>query len=173
MNTITFEKAITFTQSLLEKIQTQQISEQETEREITALVQTENGARGFFVTYLTTEMTLADNPSNSIVNALASSPEIVGELLVKNLAMSTAMAVTHSRNNDPAMVQSSNQVSGRSKNLIQRLKSDTIQRKLKQLKESVNTETGEYQSFLERWGYDGEQRQAICAKITPLIVGTN
>ena len=173
MNPITFEEAIAFTQSLLEKIQNQQITEQETARDITALVQTENGARGFFVTYLTTEMTLADSPSNSVINALASSPEIVGELLVKNLAMSTAMAMTHTRNNDPAMAQSSEQVSRRSKNLIQRLKLNTIQRKLKQLEESVNTETGEYQSFLERWGYDSEQRQAISSKITSLIINTN
>lgn len=169
MNTISFEDAIAFTQSFLAKLETKQITEPEIQKDVTALVQTENGARGFFVVYLTAETSLPDNPSLSIINALASSQEIVGELLVKNLAMSTAMAITHQRNNDQEMAQSSEQVSQRSSHLIQQLKSDTLQQKLQQLQESLTKNDGAYQSFLERWGYDAEQKEAIGAKIKPLI----
>jgi hypothetical protein len=169
MNAITFEEAITLTESLVNQIRNQEIGEEEIEKNIADLVQTENGARGFFVVYLTGEDNTADNPSKAVINALASSPAIVSELLVKNLAMSTAMAITHRRNNDPVMAQSSEQVTGRTTNIIRQLKLDIIQEKLSQLTKSVANPTGEYHNFLERWRYDAEQKEAIVAQITSLI----
>jgi len=158
---VSFEEAKSFTQSLLEEIETGKLSEVETQDGITSLVKSENGARGFFVTYLTGDYELADNPSNAVINALKSAPETVSELLVKNLAMSAAMAVTHRRNNDEEMAKGSERVRQRTVNIIKQVKLDSVSQELSQLQQSLTTGEGSYQAFLQRWGYDTEQKQVI------------
>jgi hypothetical protein len=165
---LSFEQAIEVTQSLLEKMKAGQLKTQEIETAITSLVKSENGARGFFVTYLTDEDPLADRPSAEVIDALKTSPEIVGELLVKNLVMSTAMAITHRRNEDEAAARGSEQVSQRTKDLIKKLPSETIVEKLSQMKESIQQNQGEYTTFLNRWKYDTEQREAMYKTLSSL-----
>lgn len=165
---ITFEQAIAFTQSLLTQMK-QGLSEAEIERPIASLVQTQNGARGFFVVYLSDETSLADHPSTSVLQALQSSPEVVSELLTKNLAMSTAMAITHRRNQNEAMAMGSDRVRRRTTNLMRLLQLPEIAQKLEKLRESAVTGAGTYQFFLDRWHYDAEQRQAILQTIDRVI----
>lgn len=158
---VTFEQAIGLTQSLMTQMQQEQLSESDLEGVISALVKTENGARGFFVTYLSDEGSIADHPTDAVIRALQSSPEIVAELLVKNLAMSSAMAIAHRRNQNEEMAQGSDQVQARTAKLIERVKLPQVTEKAQKLHESAATGTGEYQAFLDRWGYDAEQRQVI------------
>ena len=165
--TITFKEAIAFTQSLLDKIDT--LEEVEKERALASLVKTENGARGFFVTYLTDDRTFADRPSPGIVNGLKSAPEIVSELLVKNVAMSTAMAMVHRRNNNAEMAQKSERVTERSVNLIKELQLDIITDKFKKLQSTIDVGEGEYQQFLQSWGYDEGQKQKIKKTVGQLL----
>jgi hypothetical protein len=167
---ITFQEAIALTHSLLEQMASNSLSETEIMSAIAALVKTMNGARGFFVTYLTDDRSLADSPSNSVVVALKSSPDLVSELLVKNLAMSTAMAITHRRNSDENSAQGSDRVCRRSIQLIQKLQLEESAIKLQELYQSIVTGAGSYQDFLERWGYnsDREQLQAIKQAIETL-----
>lgn len=159
--TVTFEEAIALTESLMEKMINQQLSPQETENKIATLVQSMNGARGFFVTYLTDERPLADEPSEAVIKALASSPEIVSDLLVKNLAMSSAMVLTHQRNHNQDLAASSQRVATRTTKLIQLLDLELIREKLSKLQDSLQEEGGEYQDFLKRWGYDSQQKSLI------------
>lgn len=158
---MTFEEAIAQTQSLLLHIEQRQLSESEQQQTIASLVQTENGARGFFVTYLSDDRALFDQPSSAVVQALRSSPKLVSELLVKNLAMSSAMGVFHRRNQNSEMAQGSDRVRSRTTTLMQRLQMPAIADRLAQLRETITAGVGEYQSFLERWGYDDEQKQHI------------
>ncbi len=158
---ISFEQAIALTQSFLAEMEQGSLSDSEIEQTIAALVATENGARGFFVTYLTDDRSLADQPSNSVVQGLRSSPEIVSELLVKNLAMSTAMILAHTRNQNSDMAQGSERVQRRTGQLIQLVQLAIVQTKLQILSDTIATGTGHYKSFLNRWGYDDEQRSAI------------
>lgn len=158
---LTFEEAIDVTQSLLGKIKKNELPIAEIESTITALVKTQNGARGFFVAYLTGDNSFADHPTKEVINALKTSPEIVCELLVKNLAMSTATAIIHQRNDDQDMAQGSEQVRRRTRDLIKQLSCDTLASHLNQLKESIQQNQGEYTDFLKRWKYDTEQREAI------------
>ena len=104
---------------------------------------------------------MADNPSDGVINALKTSPEIVSELLVKNLAMSSAMAVTHRRNNDEKMAKSSEKVAQRNGNLIKLTNLDLSSQKLEELKQTIINNNGSYQAFLEKWQYDEEQKQII------------
>lgn len=158
---LSFEQAIAHSQELLLKIAQNNLSDQEITTAIANLVATENGARGFFVTFLTAQnFPLADQPSPALLTALESSPAIVGELLVKNLAMATATELLHQRRGDGEAAQGSQQVRQRTKNLINQLLLPGLTEKLAALEQSLDGE-GPYQAFLERWNYDQEQRQAI------------
>ncbi|HAA26819.1 MAG TPA: hypothetical protein DCE56_02955 [Cyanobacteria bacterium UBA8553] len=159
---VTFEEAIAFTQSLLSQMEAGDLSQAQIKEAIAQLVKTENGARGFFVTYLTSDGTLADVSSPAVVEALQSSPDTVAELLVKNVAMSAAMAVAHRRNGDEHNAQGSDRVRSRTIRLIEQVKLPQVRELALALRESAVTGTGTYGTFLQRWGYDAEQRQIIC-----------
>lgn len=167
--TVTFEQAITLTQSLMDQLADQDLLDAELEVAVSQLVQHENGARGFFVSYLTDPRPLADTPSPGLIQALRSAPELVAELLVKNLAMATAMAMTHRRNQNQDMAQGSDRVQQRVIRLIQQVQLPQVQSRLTQMQTSLETDTGPYQDFLNRWGYDAEQRQAITQALSQLL----
>ncbi|MGC1392748.1 MAG: hypothetical protein WA828_00610 [Coleofasciculaceae cyanobacterium] len=164
---VTFEEAIALTQSLLAQIETG--SPQETEEAIAQLVKTEAGARGFFVTYLTSEGTFADSASPEVIQALQTSPDIVAELLVKNLAMSTATAIAHRRDNNEQMAQGSDSVRMRTTRLIEQLELPKVRELALKLRESAVTGAGTYKTFLQTWGYDAEQRQVICQALDRVL----
>ncbi len=164
---INFENAIQQTQDLLSQIEFLDANVI-TERFID-LVSTENGARGFFVTYLTSDLSYTEYPSLEVITALKTSPILVNELLVKNLAMSTAMVIYHRSQGDEANAQGSEKVQEKTGQLIKQLLSQALGEKLQQLATSLNTGQGEYQAFLERWGYDDRQRQAIAEIIQPFL----
>ena len=158
---LSFQDAIATTQSLMAQMVNNEISEAEIERAIALIVSSKSGARGFFVSYLTSDITLADNPSSGVVNGLKTAPEVVSELLVKNLAMSSAMAVTHRRNSDESNAQASERVTKRTANLIRLVDLDLVKQGLNKLQATIITGEGEYREFLNRWGYDREQQEVI------------
>jgi hypothetical protein len=166
---ITFEGAIELTQSLLSEIEVDRLSQGEIQQAVASLVKTQNGARGFFVTYLTDDRLLANRPSPGVLDALREAPEIVAELLVKNLAMSAAMVLHHSRHQSEEMAAGSARVQGRSRHLIQTLQLPACQTLAQQMLESIRTGEGEYEQFFQRWGYDGEQKEAIDAAVREAI----
>jgi hypothetical protein len=165
--TVTFEQAIAITQSLLSQVEAG-IQEPEIAVVISELVKTQSGARGFFVTYLTSESSLADNPSPAVVQALQTSPEVVA-LLVKNLAMSAAQVVFHRRNQNEEMAQASERVRQRTVHLIELVDLTAVRDRIHKLLQTLAQGEGEYKAFLERWGYDTEQRQAISQALQQVI----
>lgn len=166
---ITFEGAIELTQSLLSEIEADRLSQGEIQQAVASLVKTQNGARGFFVTYLTDDRPLADRSFPGVLDALREAPEIVAELLVKNLAMSVAMVVYHSRHQNEEMAAGSARVQSRSRHLIQTLQMPACQTLAQQMLESIRTGEGEYEQFFQRWGYDGEQKVAIDSALREAI----
>ena len=166
--TVTFEQAIALTQSLLSQVEAG-VQEPEIAAVISDLVKTENGSRGFFVTYLTSESSLADNPSPAIVQALQTSPEVVAELLVKNLAMSAAQVLFHRRNQNEEMAQASERVRQRTAHMIELVDLTAVRDRIHKLLQTLAQGEGEYKAFLERWGYDTEQRQVISQALQQVI----
>ena len=164
---ISFENAIQQTQDLLSQIEF--LDAKTITQKFTELVSTENGARGFFVTYLTSDLSHTEYPSLEVITALKTSPIFVNELLVKNLAMSTAMVIYHRSQGDEENAQGSEKVQEKTGQLIKQLLSPALGEKLQQLATSLNTGQGEYQAFLELWGYDNCQRQAIAEIIQPFL----
>ncbi|MEW5860851.1 MAG: hypothetical protein AB1861_26340 [Cyanobacteriota bacterium] len=166
---VTFEQAIALTQSLLSQMEAGELSEAEIAQAVGKLVTTENGARGFFVTYLTSEGTIADNPSAAVIQALQANSDTVSELLVKNVAMSAVMVVAHHRNGNEQMAQSSQRVRSRTTRIIELVELPSVYELSQKLLESAVTGEGSYKAFLERRGYDAEQRQVISEALEQLI----
>ncbi|MDJ1183965.1 hypothetical protein [Roseofilum casamattae] len=166
---VSFEQAIAITQEFLSLLDAKELSELEIETTVGELVGSENGARGFFVVYLTDDRPLADRPSPGVIGALQMSPEIVSELLVKNVAMSSAMAMTHERNNNSEMASNSKRVTSRCHALIEQIQLSEVSEKAKLLHESAKTRAGTYETFLKRWNYDEEQRNVIQTAIASII----
>jgi hypothetical protein len=166
---VSFNDALALTQSLLDRVEKDELSSQAISSAIATLVQNENGARGFFVNYLTSEKPMADNPGTEIVQGLRSSPEIVAELLVKNLAMSAAQALYHRRQENEEMARSSERVRSRTAHLIELVEMPCVYSRCRQLSETAVTGEGSYKTFLERWSYDAEQRQAISQALESVI----
>ena len=166
---ITFEEAIALTQEIMSEIETGQLSETKIESLIGDLVKSKNGARGFFVSYLTDSRALADNPSPSVFKALESAPEIVVELLIKNLAMCSAMVVHHQRNQDEKAANESKKVRSRTTKLIKSLNIPSLSSNIQELYQATTTGQGNYKDFLKRWDYNTEQLKAIKEVIEPLL----
>jgi hypothetical protein len=157
---VTFEQAIDLAQKFLNSPD----PPEQLQAKVTELLQTDNGARGFFVSLLTGDSPFADHPIPAILNGLKTSPERVAELLTKNLAMATAMEITHLRQESPDQAAGSARVKQRTLQLIRQLQAEmpTLNECLQELATSLTSpDTGKYQSFLQRWGYDLEQRKAI------------
>ncbi|MEQ9367963.1 MAG: hypothetical protein RIG63_02875 [Coleofasciculus chthonoplastes F3-SA18-01] len=167
---VTFDDAIALTQSLMTQLSAGELSPVDAAGAIAQLVKTTNGARGFFVTYLTADDSLADTPSPEVIQALQSSPDTVAELLVKNLAMSAAMAITHRRNQNEDLAQGSDRVRIRTIHLIEQINLPQVQEKVVALRESAITGEGSYKAFLERWQYDAQQREIIRHTLDRVIV---
>lgn len=158
---VTFEQAIALSQTVVEQIAQGTIANDVLESAIAQLVASENGARGFFVTYLSDERPIADPPSAAVIASLKTTPTTVAPLMVKNLAMSTATAIAHRRNQDEALAEGSDRVKARSTYILQAIQSDETAAQIDALITSIETQAGDYATFLKRWGYDPEQQQAI------------
>ena len=158
---VSFEEAIALTQGLLDGMEQGQVTEPEIENVVRELVRSENGARGFFVTYLSDDRSLADQPTPAVIQALQTVPDVVSSLLIKNLAMSTAMAMTHRRNQHEEMAQGSDRVRSRTLHVVQVLQLPELKEQAALLAATIQTGAGEFQPFLQRWQYDAEQQQAI------------
>jgi hypothetical protein len=167
---IKFNEAINLTQLFLTQLQKNELTSPQILEFVSTLIQTANGARGFFVTYLTAQNPICDEPQSEVIAAIAAHPEVAADLLVKNIAMSTAQQLYHHRRNDSEMIASSATVAARTTKMIQALNLPQIQDMFRDLVSTIETGTGSYTEFLTRWGYDDEQKQSISQIVSQLIV---
>jgi hypothetical protein len=130
-----------------------------------ALVASRDGARGFFVVALTGEAPLMDRLPEPLVFQLRGVGAGVVDLTVRNLAMSTAMALAHARLGDSERQAASERVQVRSRELLRLLEPALVKERLETLLLAARDGQGEDRAFLDRWGYDGEQRLAIAAAV--------
>jgi hypothetical protein len=162
---IKFAAAIELTQQFVLQLQSQELTAEQVEKFVADLVETTEGARGFFVGYLTSNEAITDQLNADVVKGLAAHPEVVSDLLVKNLAMSTAQNLHFLREAQADMAANSATVAARSAQLITALQLPSCKEITLQILESIRTGTGAYADFLVRWGYDTEQKQAIEAAL--------
>jgi hypothetical protein len=167
---IKFDEAIDLTQLFLSQLKQNELTSSQILDFVSELIQTANGARGFFVTYLTAQDPICDTPQPEIIAAIAAHPEIAADLLVKNIAMSTAQQLYHQRRDDNAMVAASATVAARTITMITALNLPQIQSMCRELVSTIQFGAGSYTEFLTRWGYDDEQKQSIDQVVSQLIV---
>ena len=102
----TFKEAMQASMIWCKSWENGEISDEVISDRIGELIKTVEGARGFFVVSLSIDCPLMDRLPDALIFQLRSAGEIVVDLTVKNLAMSSAMVITHRNNKDPQEIQS-------------------------------------------------------------------
>lgn len=157
----TFQQAMEITASWLQQWENEEISDEVMADRIGEMVASRDGARGFFVVSLAGDSALMDRLPDAVVGQLRSAGQGVVDLSVRNLAMSSAMAVHHRRAGDEAQQAGSERVTTRCIELLRLLEPSQVKERLEQLLAAALDNRGEDVDFLEKWGYDTEQKKAI------------
>ena len=159
----TFKEAMEATMIWCKSWENDEISDEVISDRIGELIKTVEGARGFFVVSLSIDCPLMDRFPDALIFQLRSSGDIVIDLTVKNLAMSSAMVITHHKNNDSQEIQSE-RIKIRCIELLKLLDSNAVKKRLDILLEATKG-NGTDLKFLDRWGYNDEQITAISESI--------
>jgi hypothetical protein len=137
---------------------------------VAEMVASRDGARGFFVVSLAGDSPLMDRLPDPVVLALRQAGDGVVDLSVRNLAMSTAMALHHQRNGDAGQQGGSERVQLRCTELLRLLEPGAVKERLETLLEATSGR-GDDVVFLDRWGYDADQRAAIADAVLAVAEG--
>jgi len=159
-----FASAMEMTTLWLRQWEAGELSEEVLADRVGELVASRDGARGFFVVALAGDGPLMDRLPDVLVLQLRRAGAAVVDLTARNLAMSTAMAEHHRRVGDGAQQGRSLRVQRRCQELLQQLESALVTSRLETLLAGT-ADVGVDRDFLERWGYDQEQKKAIAAAI--------
>jgi hypothetical protein len=159
--TLSFAEAMERSAQWLADWESGELSDEVLADRVGHLVTSREGARGFFVVALTGEVPLMDRLPEPLVFQLRAAGAGVVDLTVRNLAMSTAMALAHGRNGDSERQAASERVQTRSRELLRQLDPAQVRELVEALLAAARDGQGEEVAFLERWGYDPGQREAI------------
>jgi hypothetical protein len=160
-----FQQAMEITAQWLGLWQNGELSDEVIADRVGELVASRDNARGFFVVSLAGDCPLMDRLPEPLVLQLRAAGEGVVDLSVRNLAMSTAMVLQHGRNGDAGQQAGSERVQSRCIELLRLLEPGAVKQRLETLLQAAAEGGGDDLAFLERWGYDDEQRQAIAAAV--------
>ena len=160
----TFPQALEIATQWLALWEAGELSDEVLADRVSELVASRDGARGFFVVALAGDSPLMDRLPDPVALVLRAGGEGVVDLSVRNLAMSSAMALHHARSGDGAMQAGSERVQARSTELLRLLEPGLVTQRLETLLQATAGK-GEDVAFLDRWGYDAEQRSAIAAAV--------
>ena len=159
----TFKEAMQVSMLWCESWENDEISDEVISDQIGELIKTVDGARGFFVVSLSIDCPLMDRLPDALIYQLRHSGEIVVDLTVKNLAMSSAMIVKHRDNKDPLEIQSK-RIKNRCIELLKLLDSSLVKKRLDVLLDAIKG-SGRDLKFLDKWGYNQDQINAISESI--------
>lgn len=160
-----FPQAMEITAQWLTLWEAGELSEEVLADRVAELVASRDGARGFFVVALSGDSPLLDRLPEPLLLQLRAAGDDVVDLTARNLAMSTAMGLHHRRGGDPEQASRSDRVRERSAELLRRLEPLQVKIRLETLLTAARDGRGPDQAFLDRWGYDEEQRQAIAGAV--------
>jgi hypothetical protein len=159
-----FQQAMEITAQWLQLWEHGELSDEVLADRVAELVASRDGARGFFVVSLAGDSPLMDRLPDPVVLALRGGGDGVVDLSARNLAMSTAMTLHHGRSGDAGQRAGSERVQQRCTELLRLLEPAAVKIRLETLLAATDGQ-GEDVAFLDRWGYDAEQRRAIAAAV--------
>ncbi len=161
----TFPQAMEITAQWLGLWESGELSDEVLADRVGELVASRDGARGFFVVALAGDAPLMDRLPEPLVLQLRAAGDGVVDLTARNLAMSTAMTLHHGRAGDDQQQAASARVAARCTELIRLLEPLAVKTRLEILLAAARNGSGTDVDFLDRWGYDTEQRAAIAEAI--------
>jgi hypothetical protein len=167
----TFQQAMEITAQWLALWENGELSDEVLADRVAELVASRDGGRGFFVVSLAGDCPLMDRLPEPLAMQLRAAGAAVVDLTARNLAMSTAMALHHQRQADLGQQAGSERVQARCTELLRLLEPDAVKQRLETLLAAASQGEGDDVAFLDRWGYDAEQRQAIAAAIEAVAEG--
>jgi hypothetical protein len=167
----TFQQAMEITVQWLGLWENGELSDEVLADRVAELVAARDGARGFFVVSLAGDCPLMDRLPEPLVLQLRAAGAGVVDLSARNLAMSTAMALHHGRGGDAAQQRASERVASRCTELLRLLDPHAVKQRLEILLAAAGRGEGEDVAFLDQWGYDAEQRQAIATAVEAVAEG--
>ena len=156
-----FQEAMEIAAGWMKQWDNEEISDEVIADRVAELVASRDGARGFFVVSLAGDSALMDRLPEALVIKLREAGDGVVDLTARNLAMSAAMVVHHRNNGDNDQEAGSERVNQRCTELLRQLDSQRVKTRLEVLLEAATQRRGDDLDFLERWGYDDQQKQAI------------
>ncbi|MFO8237457.1 MAG: hypothetical protein R6U00_04210 [Prochlorococcaceae cyanobacterium] len=161
----TFQQAMEITAQWLGLWENGELSDEVLADRVGELVASRDGGRGFFVVSLAGDCPLMDRLPEPLVLQLRAAGAGVVDLTARNLAMSTAMVLHHRRSGDGDQQAGSERVRRRCTELLRLLEPQAVKERLETLLAASRDGAGEDVAFLERWGYDADQKRAITTAI--------
>ena len=139
------------------------LSEEVLADRVAELIKTKNGLRGFFAYALSDQdCYLLDKLPFSIVFKLQEGGHEVVEIVVKNLIMSSAQIVVHSREKKLEYKSNSENISERCKNILRVLETKLVTNKINQIIQDLDNLGN---SFDDSKRYDDQQKEFIKLQI--------
>lgn len=132
---------------------------------ISALLETSNGSRGFFVTVLSSkEVGLIDGEElgDELIQMIADGGMKVHDLLTKNVVMSSCMVVYYERKGETELGKGSLLTRERAVRLakeVMRKDDGGLEGVLREMLEGLQKGEGRFGGFVEKFGYDDEQKR--------------
>ena len=143
-----------------------------------ALVSTTSGARGWFVTLLTTpefEPVFQRPIDDAFLTALCDNPDPNIKLMTMNVAMPTATELQHMSMGNDEFAEGSRMTARRATILVEELLArlpglrTTLEALLSAVSGSDEDGDEEWVKFCKKWGYGTEQKDAIRKKIEAIL----
>ena len=159
-----FEEAIKSATLWCNTWQREELSDEVLADRVSELLKTKDGARAFFAISLSSDSPLMDRIPDVLLIKLIEAGDQVVDLTVKNLAMSSAMSLTHQRAKNVDLQSGSEKVKERCIELLKRLDPKKVKKRLELLLDGIKGE-GPDNLFLNHWLYDDEQRNIIAKNI--------
>ena len=160
-----FEEAMNFTLLWCTAWEKGELSDEVLADRIAQLIETKDGARGFLVITLASDCPLMDRLPEPVIFKLWEGEELIIDLIVRNLAMSTAMSLHHKRTQNSDQEDGSKRVSARCTDLLRLLDPNSVKSRIEEMLKGIQGK-GNDAVFLEKWNYDKEQKEAIKSRIT-------
>ena len=131
---------------------------------VSELLETKEGARAFFVISLSSKSPLMDRIPEPLLIQLRNAGELVVDLTVRNLAMSTAMSLHHQREESADLQIGSERIKERCIELLRKLEPSKVKARLEVLLAGTKGKGSDIE-FLDHWKYDSQQKNAIAKSI--------
>ena len=130
---------------------------------IAELTKTKNGLRGFFAYALSDkDCFLLDKLPFSLIYKLNEGGEVVAEMVVKNLIMSSAQIIIHRRDNNHEYEISSEIISDRCKAILRLIETKSVTKSVNQALRELDNMGNSFDNSVK---YDSEQKEFIKKQI--------